>query len=173
MCCIVFSCDKNDTAIKDNSLTSYEDVQNMGNNFKLIVSGKDISSDTNFSINHEKHYAEIPLIETLRALGCKVEWINDKRVKIIYNDTVYILNPNKQTLQKRGSSFNIISVAPGATHGIYCEILDEEFIIDSDSVSYFLSQLGAQIAIDYDHNTVIIDWKTKETQNTGDDTMSN
>lgn len=75
------------------------------------------------------------------------------------------MNPSKKTLKKKGDSFNIIAVAPGATHGIYCETLEQEFIIDSDSVSYFLYLLGAKIVIDYDCDTVIIDWKTKETEN--------
>lgn len=160
VCFLVSSCGKNDVTTESNSLTNYEDMQNMNNHLKLTVNGKDISSDKFLSINHEKQYAEIPLIATLRALGCQVEWVNEKRVKIIYNDTIYILNPNKQTLKKRGDSFNIIAIAPGATHGIYCKTLDQEFIIDSDSVSYFLYLLGAKIVIDYDCNTVIIDWKT-------------
>lgn len=88
-----------------------------------------------------------------------MEWVNEKRVEICYNDTVYVLNPSAQTLEKAGDSFNIIAVAPGATHRLYCETLEEEFIIDSDSVSYFLSQLGAQITIDYENDTVKIDWK--------------
>lgn len=167
VCFFVSSCGKSDSETSDNSSTSYEDVQkqNMNSNFKLTVNGKDISSDRVLSINHEKQYAEIPLIATLRALDCQVEWVNEKKVKIICNDTVYILNPSKKTLKEKGDSFNIIAVAPGATHGIYCETLEQEFIIDSDSVSYFLYLLGAKIVIDYDCDTVIIDWKTKETEN--------
>lgn len=173
MCFFVSSCGKSNAAIKDNFSTNYEDVQDMSNNFTLIINGKNISSDKDLSINHEKQYAEIPLIATLRALGCQVEWVNAKRVEIIYNDTVYILNPKKKTLKKKGDSFNIIAIAPGATHGVYCETVDQEFIIDSDSISYFLYLLGAQIAIDYDQDTVIIDWKTKEVENkTGDGSVS-
>lgn len=160
VCFFVVSCEKNDTDVKDKSLTSQEETQNIRADYKLIVNGKDIATGTAFSINHEKQYAEIPLTATLSALGCQVEWVNDKSVEIRYNDTTYILNPSEQTLVKAGDSFNFIAVAPGAAHGLYCETLDREFIIDSDSVSYFLSQLGAQITIDYENNTIKIDWKT-------------
>lgn len=159
VCFFVSACDKNNTNTKDTSLGSREETQNVHGSYKLIVNGKEIESDIALSINHEKQYAEIPLIATLNALGCQVEWVNEKRVEIRYNDTVYVLNPSAQTLVKSGDSFNMIAVAPGATHGLYCEILDREFIIDSDSVSYFLSQLGAQITIDYENDTVKIDWK--------------
>lgn len=159
VCFFVSACDKNNTSTIDTSLGSQEETQNIHGSYKLIVNGKEIASDTALSINHEKQYAEIPLTAALRALGCQVEWVNEKRVEICCNDTVYVLNPSAQTLVKSGDSFNMIAVAPGATHGLYCEILDREFIIDSDSVSYFLSQLGAQITIDYENDTVKIDWK--------------
>lgn len=159
MCFVATSCGKNDTGAKDTSSTSQEATQNIRADYKLIVNGKDIAAGTAFSINHEKQYAEIPLTAALKALGCQVEWVNEKSVEIRYNDTVYVLNPSEQTLVKSGDSFNFIAVAPGAAHGLYCETLDREFIIDSDSVSYFLSQLGAQITIDYENNTVKIDWK--------------
>ena len=159
MCFVATSCGKNDTGAKDTSSTNQEATQNIRADYKLIVNGKDIAAGTAFFISHEKQYAEIPLTAALSALGCQVEWANEKSVEIRYNDTVYILNPSEQTLVKSGDSFNFIAVAPGAAHGLYCETLDREFIIDSDSVSYFLSQLGAQITIDYENNTVKIDWK--------------
>lgn len=160
VCFCVVSCEKNDTGTKGTSSTNQEETQNLPVSYTLIINGKNIASDTAFSINHEKQYAEIPLTATLSTLGCQVEWVNEKSVEIRYNDTTYILNPSEQTLVKSGDSFNMIAVAPGAAHGLYCETLDREFIIDSDSVSYFLSQLGAQITIDYENDTVKIDWKT-------------
>lgn len=83
VCFFVSSCGKSDSETSDNSSTSYEDVQkqNMNSNFKLTVNGKDISSDKVLSIDHEKQYAEIPLIATLRALDCQVEWVNEKKLK--------------------------------------------------------------------------------------------
>lgn len=160
ICFLFSSCGKSEPAFIDNSSTRQKDEQSMNSNFKLIVNGKNISSDKMLLINHEKKYAEIPLIATLNALECQVEWINEKKVKIINGDAVYILNPSKKTLNKKGDSFNIISVAPGATHGVYCKTLEQEFIIDSDTISYFLYLLGAKLAIDYENNTVKIEWKT-------------
>ncbi len=81
MCFFASSCGKTDATTTDNSSTTYGNVQNMSQNFKLIVKGKDITYDKALSINHEEYYAEIPLIATLKALDCQVEWINEKELK--------------------------------------------------------------------------------------------
>lgn len=160
MCISFSSCIKINSASEESLPSKNETVQNINSVEKLTVNGEEISCGNALSINPKEKYAEIPLISTLKALGCEVEWVNNK-IEIVHNGILYILNPNKKTLFKSGESFNIIAIAPGATHGVYCKISDEEFIIDSDSISYFLSLLGADLAIDYGNNTVKITCKAK------------
>lgn len=147
------ACGKNEPAAMQDTPKAYADTQKR---FTLIVNGEKISSDKALTVDPEKQYTEIPLLATLKALGCQVEWVHKSRVKITYDDTVYILNPSKKTLRKRGDSFNIIAVMPGAAHGVYCEAAGEEVIIDSDSASYFLYVLGFEISIDYTDATITV-----------------
>lgn len=175
--CVATSCNSNKSLINDRTISYYEtaednnlltnndysnnytEEQNMSNNYKIRVNGNDILFEESLLINHEEQYAEIPLLATLRALNCQVEWINDKNVKIVHNNIEYILDTRKNTLQKKGDSFNYIAIAPGATHAVHCKTMNGEFIIDSDSIRYYISILGAKIIIDYDKNVVEIDWK--------------
>lgn len=158
MCIFTSFCDQNTSSTINNSLMSSKDVQNMNNNFTLIVDGRDISLHTSLSINYEKQYAELPLLAISEALGGEVKWVNEKKVKIVFNDTQYILNPTQKTLKKEKDSFNIINVPPGTNHGGYYQICDKEFIVDSDSLCYFVNLLGAKITIEYDTAVVTIDF---------------
>lgn len=149
MCVSCSSCNKSDLL--------YERVSDTDNDVTFIVNGKDISSENFVSINYEEQYAELPLIAITEALGGEVEWVSNKKVFILFNGTNYILNPTKKTLKQKRDSFNMIALPPGAQHGACYQIGDEEFIIDSDCLRYFLRLLGAKITIHYETASVIID----------------
>lgn len=158
VCLFISSCDK-----IASSSTPFEGSEDINNNFRLIVNGDDVPHNNSVSINYEKQYANLPLIAILKALGGKVNWINEEKVTILFNDTSYILNPMKKTLKKEGEAFNIIAVPPGTGHGGYYQLSDQEFIIDSDSLRYFINLLDAKITVDYNNSVVKI-----ETQNLSD-----
>ena len=133
----------------------YEDLKNMSNSL-LTVNGTDITSDNYVFIEHEKQYAKIPLIAVLSELGVSVEWEGKRNAVIIHNGNLYDLNTAKNTLVKRGDSFNMIELPPGTNHGAYYQALDGEFLIDTDSAYYFLKALGITVTIDYDRSIVKI-----------------
>ena len=153
LCIFLSACGQNEPAAMQDTPKAYADTQNR---FTLIVNGETISSDKVLAVDPEKQYVEIPLLATLKALGCQVEWVHKNSVKITYNDTVYILNPSKKTLKKKGDSSNVIAVMPGAAHEVYCEAAGEEVIIDSDSVSWFLYVLGFEISVNYPNATITV-----------------
>lgn len=164
ICIFISSCSKNHSAVKtDSSTTDLREEQNMHNACKLFVNGQElILPDTPILINAEEQYAELPLIAISEALGGKTKWINQNKVTIIFNDAKYVLNPTQNTLTKAGDSFNIIAIAPGANHGGKYRICGEEFFVDSDTLSWFMHLLDAEITIDYARSIVSIQSNTPE-----------
>jgi hypothetical protein len=133
------------------------DDKNMDNNCKLIVKGKDITSGNHVSLNYENRYAELPLTVVMKELGAKVEWQGQTTAKITFGGKDYTLDTIKGTLVEVGGTFNVLMVAPGTTHGIFYQVIGEEFIIDSDSAKMLIiNMMGAKISIDYDKKIVSI-----------------
>lgn len=163
LCVVISSCNSCPTTTTSNNNSSSKENQEMNNEFKLYVNGSDISSENYVFINCQEKYAKLPLISIIRSLGCEVKWYNNNKVTIGLGDDIYTLNPTKKTLKKKGDNFNIIALPPGTNHKGYYQIYKNEFIIDSDSMRYFINLLGAKIDIDY--NAGIINIANK---NTGD-----
>lgn len=67
----------------------------------------------------------------------------------------YVLNCVDLSLFQIGVDFNILTPVPGADHQIYTRILDQEFIVDSDSIAYYLLLIDEKVKIDY--NTSIVE----------------
>ncbi len=120
----------------------------------LMVNGK-VCTDCFVKI-HPDGYAGIPLLRIMRELGGTTEWLSNNKVRIAFAGTDYVLSPNKRVLEKERETFNLIAIAPGANHGIYYQISEEEFIIDSDSLCYFFSLLGIRAETNYDSATVSV-----------------
>lgn len=156
-CMAITACDHSRTMPNDNSSLNLEDNQDMNNDFKLIINEIDITAGNYVYIEQQEKYAKIPLVAIAKSLGCDVKWHNNSRVTINFENTTYILNPTKKTLKKKGDTFNIIDVPPGTNHGGYYQIKENEFIVDSDSISHFIYLLGARITIDYDAKIIKID----------------
>lgn len=131
---------------------------NMNNDCKLIVKGKDITSGNYINLNYEKRYAEIPLTAVMKELGAKVEWQSNTTAEITFGGKDYALDTTKGTLIEDGGTFNILTAAPGSTHGIFYQVIGDEFIIDSDSAKMLIiNMMGAKISIDYDNKIVSIE----------------
>lgn len=161
MCIFFTSCNKKASSITETSTVTDTAVQSMNSKVSLIVNGNDLSYVNYVSLNYEKQYAELPLTAIMEALGANVEWVSEKNVSIVFNNTKYVLNPKKKTLKKEGDSFNIIALPPGTKHGGYYQIRDKEFIVDSDSARHFIYMTGAKITIDFDSASIKIDFDKK------------
>ena len=160
---IVAGCTGDSSELTDNGSTASSTQNNTGednmnNDCKLIVKGKDITSENYINLNYEKHYAEIPLTAVMKELGAKVEWQSNTTAEITFDGKNYTLDTTKGTLIEEGSSFNVLTVAPGSTHGIFYQVIGDEFIIDSDSAKMLIINImGAKINIDYNNKIVSIE----------------
>ena len=129
----------------------------MKDTYKLIVKGKEITITNQSKLNYEHHYAELPLIAIMKELGAKVEWQGKTTAKITFDGKDYFLDTAKGSLVEKGSTFNMLVVAPGSKHGVFYRTVGNEFIIDSDSAKMLLvNKLGVKISVDYNDRIVNI-----------------
>jgi len=119
---------------------------------KLIVNGKDITSDNYIKIHYR--YAEFPLVETIKALGAKVEWQSKTTALVTYNNKKYIIDTIEYSFAEIGSIDNIIETPPGG-YSFY-QVIGDDFILDSDLMKYVVNYMGANINIDYENLTITI-----------------
>ena len=126
----------------------------------LIINGIKVECQYTLSINHTEGYAELPLILIINSLGGKVDWISEREVYIRVNNKDYVLNCVELSLYQDGVDFNILSLPPGSTHRVYYRVQDQEFIVDSDSIRFFLSLIDEEIDIDY--NTLAVELLYKQ-----------
>ncbi len=152
-----------DSAEDSSTLTQSEEPidsgeDNMEDTYKLIVNGKRIVVSNYIKLNYVHRYAELPLTAIMKELGAKVEWQSKTTAKITFGEKGYILDTTKGSLIEIGNSFNVLVVAPGSKHDVFYRVVDNEFVIDSDSAKLLLINImGAKISIDYDHRIVTID----------------
>ena len=139
-------------------ITEEDDI--MPNNCRLIVNGTDISAD-NYVYLHDKtsnyRVAELPLTAVMQALGATVEWENQNSSIITFNNDVYILDTTKSSLVRQGTEENMIAAAYGLPHDPYYKLIDDEFIVDSDTIQWLIQNMGATIKIDYDTHIIYIE----------------
>lgn len=143
--------------IETNSGT--EGGENMNKNCRLLVNGKDISSENYVFLNYEYHYADLPLIAIVKALGGEAEWEEEMIATIEYNGKQYILNAEQYALVEKDQNAvqNFFAPPPGAIHGLGGQIIGDEYVISSVVIKRFITRLGAKISIDYDASIVYID----------------
>lgn len=142
---------------KPETTTSAGDEKEMDNECRLIVKGEDITAENYVKLNYDYRYAELPLIAIVRALGAEVEWQNKVTAIIKFEGKDYILDTTKGTLIEVGGSFNMLAVSPGSRHGTHYQVIENEFVIDSDSAKLLINNImGATIKINFDEKIVEI-----------------
>ena len=105
----------------------------------LIVNGKTISKEHYAAYNYDYGYVELPFLAIFEALDIAVEKVDGETFRIPLSDGTYVLNTAEQSFVQEGRTGNYIgSVAPGATHGVDCKMVNGEFIIDSHTASLVL-----------------------------------
>lgn len=133
---------------------------NMDAAYKLVVKGKEIAVSNHIKLNYEHQYAELPLTAIMKELGARVEWQSKTTAKITFNGKDFILDTTKGSLVEMGKTFNVLVVAPGSKHGTFYRVVNNEFIIDSDSAKLLLINImGVKISVDYDYRIVNINTK--------------
>ena len=110
--------------------------------------------DTEVTIYSE--YVDLPLIKIFNCLGYNVQWIDDDVMYIITDEEKYILElKDKASLKKDGDNFNLISPVPGST-SFHSEIVENEVILDSDTVNCILFFMGKSMCIDVDYDNAVV-----------------
>ncbi len=143
--------------MEDETTKPTEEERPMDHSCVLLVKGKDITSGNYVRINSEKGYAELPLLAILSALDAEVEWRNNTTAVIAINHREYLLDVQKGSLVEQGGSMNLLVVSPGTNHGTKYQVIDREFVIDSDSVKGFLIHvIGVTVRIDLTGKVITI-----------------
>lgn len=125
---------------------------------KLIVNGKDISSDVYFNFYKIKNYVELPFTAILNEIAdTQIIWISDTEADVIINGVKYHLNINNQcTLTEDGKDENIFTPSPYVGDAPYYRMVDDELMIDNTTFAGLINKLGYVIFIDYNTQTITI-----------------
>ena len=141
---------------------TYESIasesMNPGEKIALVINGKNITDDNYVNYNNEYDCFELPLIAILKELGAEIKWLDEKTVSIIIYDKTYVLNTEECSLTEINSTFNLFQIAPGDTHGVFSKRVENEFVIDSDSLKlFFINELGLRMRRYSNNKEITID----------------
>lgn len=125
------------------------DKENDMSKCRLFIYGKEIDAENLARINYEEGNTEIPLLLIIREIGGQVHW-NDNGVVTIE------INKQKLELDVTKDDFNIL-IPPGTT-GAVRKIVEDEIVIDGDSVRHFFRKtVGVDICVDKTAEIIYID----------------
>lgn len=166
-------CNNNPVTIHDSDLKSADSLSlpmdnaaesiasesiNPGEKIALVINGKNITDDNYVNYNNEYDCFELPLIAILKELGAEIKWLDEKTVSIIIYDKTYVLNTEECSLTEINSTFNLFQIAPGDTHGVFSKRVENEFVIDSDSLKlFFINELGLRMRRYSNNKEITID----------------
>ncbi|MBE6601037.1 MAG: hypothetical protein E7637_00820 [Ruminococcaceae bacterium] len=136
------------------------------NNARVYVKGVELLSERNY-FNEELYEYELPFLAIMKALGSTVDWQNDEKVVIVYDDITYILNPTDGTIIRDDVDVSVTGSlfvdAPGGINRKKFFILDQEFYIDINMAIGFFSfgmkypdAIGVGCDIEYETREVFI-----------------
>lgn len=130
---------------------------------QLYVHGVQIV-DENVELCHNGsvNFSRLPLIKTMKAYGCKVEWMNEDIARITFNDKCYILDLVKTELIEEGDSYNWISPSLGTTI-FYSKRIEKDIVLDSNTIFYIFDAMGERIAIDIDRDRSVVSIEKRDT----------
>ncbi len=118
------------------------------NNCKLIVKGKDITTQCYVHIDENNRGAEIPITAIAIELGAKVEWKDSSEVEIGYGE-------RKISFDIAESHFGHVRM-PGSKFYVR-KVVGNEIVVDNETAQYRLSYLmNAMIEIDFDNRIITV-----------------
>lgn len=128
-------------------------------NCRLIIDGKDITTDNYVYMNHEARYVLLPFEAVLEGLGAKFKWETETKATITYQGDQYVLETDKNSVvtsthQFAPKGFNLIRLS-GATNNIY-QMIEGTYYIAHDTLSYLMYWMWAGIQVDYEEATVTV-----------------
>ena len=122
--------------------------------YRLYINGKEHTTNSDLRINHDRGYAELPLLLIMETLGADISReqgiiINTSKITISYNGYSFTFNTAEKNygLERQYWMERCVRRTEG-----------EELIVDSLSVSAMLYHAwGTDISIDYEDAVVYID----------------
>lgn len=102
---------------------------------------------------------KLPFLETIQALGMKVEIESDNFARIIYRNDIFMLHYSTNiVLAKQGDEEDNLMIPPPGASSYYCRYEYNDVILDYETLSGALYLMGVSnhISIDYANNTVNI-----------------
>ena len=125
------------------------------NDGKLIVFEKEIETKNKPKVYH--NYADVSLMDVLKAVGAKIETQNETTRTIIFNDTTYTLNISEKSFFKQGEeNNNLLTTLVGGSFFVYTE--DNELMVDTATLHNVMYEIGLEvfIKVDSQNDTVVI-----------------
>lgn len=117
----------------------------------LKMNGVDITQE---NVRIHSNYVELPLIEIMKSLGMRVEWVDKSTAEITYEEKKYILNLSKVSLIEVGENFNLLLPAPGGKR--FYTVLEKELVLDSNTIKSAMYQMGVKINVDINRKERIV-----------------
>ena len=99
-------------------------------------------------------YTELPLIEVMKSLDMDVNWLDKNTAVIMYDGKKYTLNLINVTLFEDGQDRNLLLPPPGGKR--HYTVLEEELVLDSNTVKSVMYLMGIHLRIDIDRKEQIV-----------------
>ena len=109
---------------------------------KLIVFDKEVQTTNKPKVYH--NYADVSLLDVLKALGAEIEIQSETTRAINFNDTKYILNLSKKSFFKQGEeNNNLLTTLDGGSFFVYT--IDNELMVDTSTMRNVLYEIGIEV----------------------------
>lgn len=147
------SCTNNNNDTATNNLALKE--QNM---YTVCINGKTVN-DLYAFVSTEN--VKLPFLETIHALGMKVETESDNFARIICGNDIFMLHYSTDiVLVKQGDEEDNLMIPPPGNSSYYCMYEYNDVILDYETLSgtLYLMGVSAHISIDHTNNMVNINY---------------
>ena len=124
--------------------------------YTVCINGKVVNSLYAFV---DTANVKLPFLETIQALGMRVETESDNFARIIYGNDIFMLHYSTDiVLAKQGDEEDNLMIPPPGASSYYCRYEYNDVILDYETLSGTLYLMGvtAHISIDCSNNRVNI-----------------
>lgn len=143
-----------DNTLITNSNGFLEGNDSVEESYYLNVNGTTVIT-SNMYFNNSPRCAMLPFTTVMNALGATTEWENASVARIMFREKEYILNTSEKQLVESGQSANYIIPTPGSK--VYCQVIENEFLLDHLTFKTSLLMMGLPITINVDYDTYTVE----------------
>ncbi len=125
-----------------------------GKQGKLIVDAKPIDSE--YVVIYSENEFELPLVASLRSIGCHIQWTDEKSAIVTWEGQDYALNISEEekSFAKIGdNTVNYLLPAPGSKN-YYFKSIEKDIIIDDGTFDLIMHMMEIEANIYADCNSM-------------------